>query len=99
MAGTTQGDQDAGGATVPLETAGLLRALGAVNQLVPRVVGELASGQMLPDRQREFAKLLQRLAAVLHEHADNQTSGNAATPQNAASCGLLPKSLRHLVEP
>lgn len=99
MAGTTQGDQDADSATVPWDTAELLRALGAVNQLVPRVVGELASGQMSPDRQWEFATLLQRLAAVLREHADNQTSGKAAAPQYAASCGPLPKSLRHLIEP
>lgn len=101
MAETTRGNHDhaPGSATMTLETAELLRALGAVTQLIPRVIGELASGQMSPDRQREFAKLLGSLAGVLHEHADNQDSSTAATPRYAASCGPLPESLRHLIEP
>jgi len=59
---------------VPDETvAELVRALGAVNQHVPRLISGLLTGGMPPVKQHEFASLLIELGELLHQHADDHT--------------------------
>ncbi len=61
------------------ETAELLTSLGSVHQAVPRVIRELATGTMPPERQRQFAGLLAELADVVAAHAGEPNTSETPT--------------------
>ncbi|MEV6448488.1 hypothetical protein [Amycolatopsis sp. NPDC051716] len=92
MAEATRSILDLDEHAMPLETAELLAALGAVTQHIPRLIRDIASSKMAPDRQREFAGMLAGLADVMREHADFLDGGVAAThsPAEVAVRAQLP---------
>jgi hypothetical protein len=67
------------------QTAHLVRALGSVNQHMPRVVSDVLIGQMPAAKQHDFADLLVELGELLHHHAETQQAQAPAAPGDIAS--------------
>jgi hypothetical protein len=61
------------------QTPQLVRALAGVAKHVPLVSRELLGETMPADKQREFARLLEGLARLLVEHANEQEPKEPAT--------------------
>jgi hypothetical protein len=66
------------------DTAELIRALGAIDRHLPRMVNDVRLGLMTADRQHEFADLLIELGELLHRDASaeqaDQTGASGDIP-------------------